>query len=68
MFFMMASTLVAMWIKLSDFYRSGERVLLVVGACITLVALWLVIEAGLALLRYRSQGSVESLDVPIPER
>jgi len=65
MVFMMASTLVAMAVKLADFHREGQTVLLVVGGCITLIAVWLVVEAFLALRRYRREGPVESLDVTL---
>jgi carbon starvation protein len=67
MVFMMVSTLTAMAVKLADFHREGQTVLLVVGGCITLIALWLVIEAFLALRRYRREGPVEALDVTLPE-
>jgi carbon starvation protein len=63
MVFMMVSTLVAMAVKLRDFHREGQTVLLVVGGGITLIAVWLVVEAFLALRRYRREGPVESLDV-----
>jgi carbon starvation protein len=65
MVFMMISTLVAMAVKLADFHREGQTVLLVVGGCITLIAVWLVVEAFLALRRYRREGPVESLDVTL---
>ena len=65
MVFMMVSTLVAMAVKLRDFHREGQTVLLVVGGCITLIAVWLVVEAFLALRRYRREGPVESLDVTL---
>ena len=65
MVFMMISTLVAMAVKVADFYREGQTVLLVVGGCITLIAVWLVVEAFLALRRYRREGPVESLDVTL---
>jgi carbon starvation protein len=67
MVFMMVSTLVAMAVKLSDFHSEGQTVLLVVGGCITAIALWLVVEAMLALRRYRREGAVDSLDVTLPE-
>jgi carbon starvation protein len=67
MVFMMISTLVAMAVKLSDFARQGQTVLLVVGGCITGIAVWLVVEAFLALRRYRREGPVDSLDVTLPE-
>ena len=53
MLFMMVSTLTAMFIKLGDFWANGPRLLLVVGSAITLTGLWLVVEAILALRRFR---------------
>jgi carbon starvation protein len=65
MVFMMVSTLAAMAVNLVDFHRKGQTVLLVLGGCITLIAMWLVVEAFLALRRYRREGPVESLDVTL---
>jgi carbon starvation protein len=67
MLFMMVSTLTAMAFKLADFYRQGDRVLLTVGACISVVAVWLVVESFIALARYRREGTVEDLDIPVNE-
>lgn len=67
MLFMMVSTLTAMVVKLRDYYREGEVVLLVLGSCITVTAIWLVLEAFLALRRYRSESAVPGLDLSIPE-
>jgi hypothetical protein len=36
-----------------------------VGCCITAIALWLVVEAGLALRRYRREGRTESPDLDV---
>jgi carbon starvation protein len=66
MVFMLVSTLTAMTFKLGDFLAAGQWLLLVVGSCITLIAVWLVIEAGLALRRYRREERVVGLDVPLP--
>ena len=66
MFFMMTSTLVAMLFKLRDFYSQGLRLLLVVGIIIVAIGIWLVVEAVLALRRFRRQGKVDSLDIPLP--
>ena len=67
MVFMMVSTLVAMTLKLIDFYRQGQVLLLIVGGCIMGIALWLVVEAVLALRRYRDGGAVQSLEVKVDE-
>ena len=63
MVFMMIGTLTAMAIKLTDFAAKGQWLLLTVGACITLTALWLIVEAALALLRYRKQAPTLSPDI-----
>jgi carbon starvation protein len=66
MAFMLVSTLAAMTIKLGDFLRQGQWMLLVVGSCITLTAGWLVVEAVLALRRYRREDRRVELDVTLP--
>ena len=63
MLFMMMTTLTAMGMKLADYAREKQITLLVVGACISLIALWLVVEAALALNRYRREGPVQSMDL-----
>ena len=63
MAFMMVSTLSAMALKLSDFLAQGQYLLLVVGGCISLVSIWLVVEAVLALARYRREGRREDPEV-----
>jgi carbon starvation protein len=67
MVFMMISTLAAMSIQLAEFFAQGQYLLAVVGCCITLIAIWLVVEAAVALLRYRHEGRRESVDIPLPE-
>ncbi len=67
MFFMLSTTLVAMSIKLADFYAKQQWLLLVVGGAITLTAVGLVLEAALAIRRYRSRETRhEDLDIEIP--
>jgi carbon starvation protein len=63
MAFMLVGTLAAMAIKLGDFYRGGQWLLLGVGSAITFTALWLVLEAALALRRYRGRPARVSLDI-----
>ena len=63
MLFMLGSTITAMLIKLRDYWAEDQRLLLVVGGLITLTAFWLVLEAALALRRYRHEGTKESLDI-----
>ncbi|MCP3978441.1 MAG: carbon starvation protein A [bacterium] len=63
MLFMMASTFAAMAFKLRDFARGGQTLLLIVGGTITGIALWLVVEALLALRRYMGGEAVTSLEI-----
>ena len=63
MLFMMATTLTAMGLKLADYAREKQITLLAVGACISLIALWLVVEAVLALNRCRRAGPTPGLDL-----
>ena len=67
MLFMMGSTLVAMFLNLRDYARDGQDLLLYVGSCITLIALWLMVEAVLALRRFRRGQTTDDLDIPITE-
>ncbi len=66
MFFMMITTLIAMAIKLRSFWEQGNQTLLVVGGIITVIALWLVVEAVLAIRRFSRTPPVESLDIELP--
>lgn len=63
MLFMMVSTLTAMAFKLREFYAAGHTLLLVVGSIITVIAVWLIVEAALALLRYRREGRREDPEI-----
>jgi carbon starvation protein len=67
MVFMMITTLIAMTTKLVSFWRDGNNTLLFVGGAITLIAIWLVVEAALAVRRYTRSPAVESLDIVLPE-
>jgi carbon starvation protein len=64
--FMMISTLTAMSIKLAEFLNQGQYLLAVVGGCIASIAVWLVVEAALALRRYRREGKRHSLEIALP--
>jgi carbon starvation protein len=66
MVFMMITTLVAMIIKLHSFWRNGNTTLLVVGGAITFIALWLVVEAALAVSRYARTVPEQELDIALP--
>jgi carbon starvation protein len=65
MVLMMVSTLTAMAVKLYQHATSGNWLLLFVGGCITATGLWLVVEAALALRRYRGAPTVRELDIHI---
>ena len=67
MLFMMITTIIAMANKLRSYAAEGNTTLLVVGGIISLIAVWLVIEAVLALWRYSRSERVEGLDIAIPE-
>jgi carbon starvation protein len=67
MLFMMVTTVIAMTTKLRSYAADGNTTLLVVGGMISGIAVWLVVEAGLALWRYSRSEPVESLDVEMPE-
>ncbi len=66
MVFMLVGALTAMAIKLGDFYREGQWLLLAVGSAITLTAIWLIVEAGLALGRYRRRSPQVALEIALP--
>jgi carbon starvation protein len=67
MVFMMISTLTAMTIKLLDFVRQGELLLLILSLCIILIAVWLIIEAVMAIGRQRRLEPVTTLEIDLPE-
>ena len=66
MVFMMLTTLVAMGIKLVSFAKDGNLTLLVVGGAISVIAVWLVVEAVLAVRRFARTPAVEELDITLP--
>lgn len=63
MVFMLASTLVAMGVNLVEFWSTGQLALLLTGAIILALAVWLALEAGLAVLRYRRNPIREGMEV-----
>ena len=63
MLLMLASTLSAMVTNLAEFWRAGEWILLLTGASIFVLAVWLTGEAWLAVRRFRRRGAVEALEV-----
>jgi len=67
MVFMMVTTLIAMGIKLRSFWRDGNTTLLIVGGAISIIAVWLVVEAAFAIRRYTRTPPVRELDIALPE-
>jgi carbon starvation protein len=65
MLFMMVTTLVAMSSKLRAYWQQREFVLLIVGGAIAAIAIWLVIEALIAVRRYRRSPPVDSLEIEL---
>ena len=63
MLFMLVSTISAMGSNLIDFWREGEWILFATGGLILVLALWLTLEAWLAVRRYRGRPVVEGLEV-----
>ena len=61
--FMLVSTLTAMASNLVDFWRGSQWMLLLTGGTIFLLAVWLTVEAWLAVRRYRRRPIVEGLEV-----
>ncbi|MBI4465441.1 MAG: carbon starvation protein A [Acidobacteria bacterium] len=67
MVFMLATTLSAMGIKLVDFWQERNWTLLTTGGIIFILALWLAMEAALAVLRYRRPPGIgEPALSPVP--
>jgi carbon starvation protein len=66
MLFMMVTTITAMASKLLQFSREGNLTLLVVGGAITVIALWLVVEAVLAIRRFARTPPETGLDIELP--
>ena len=67
MVFMMVTTLIAMVSKLLSFWRDSNNTLLLVGGAITVIALWLVVEAVLAIFRYSRTPAEENLEIVLPD-
>lgn len=67
MLFMMVTTVIAMANKLRAYAAAGNTTLLVVGGIISAIAVWLVVEAVLALRRYSRSAPVDGLDIELPE-
>ncbi|MGD8331089.1 MAG: carbon starvation protein A [Acidobacteriota bacterium] len=63
MFFMLISTMLAMAEKLDDFWIARNWLLLITGGVLFVLAIWLSIEAVVAVRRYRSRPPVTTLEV-----
>ncbi len=63
MLFLLVATLAAMLLNLAKFWQQGLVVLLLTGGVLFVLAIWLTVEAALAVLRYRKEPPVETLEV-----
>jgi hypothetical protein len=63
----MITTLVAMIVKLVSFWKDDNTTLLFVGGAITFIALWLVVEAVLAVIRFTRRPAEQELDIALPD-
>jgi carbon starvation protein len=63
MLFLLVATLTAMATNLVKFWQQGLFGLLLTGGAVFGLAVWLTIEAALAVRRYRREPPVETLDV-----
>jgi carbon starvation protein len=63
MLFLLIATLAAMVINLVKFWQQGLFVLLLTGAVLFVLAIWLTVEAALAVRRYRHEPPIETLEV-----
>ena len=63
MVFMLLSTLTVMSVNLTDFWSAGQWLLLAPAATIFTLALWLVVEAALAVIRFRRNPVLDGLEV-----
>ena len=63
MAFMLISTLTAMSSNLASFWKDGQLLLFATGGTLLVLAVWLTIEASIAVRHYRRHGVTEGLDV-----
>lgn len=66
MLFLLVTTLSAMAINLSQYWRQGILILLFTGGAVFILAIWLAIEAALAVRRYRTGSPVAGVEVEFP--
>ena len=63
MLLILVSTLSAMSINLAEFWTDAQWTLLVTGTAILVLAVWLAVEAWIAVRRFRRGGATEPLEV-----
>ncbi len=68
MVFMLLSTLTVMSTNLADFWSAGQWLLLAPAATIFTLAVWLVVEAALAVVRFRRNPVLDGLEVVFREK
>ena len=68
MLFMLASTLTVMSVNLTGFWSAGQWLLFATGATVFSLALWLAVEAAIAVYRFRRRPVIEGLDVELTDR
>ena len=68
MAFMLLSTLTAMVGNLWEFWTTAQWMLLVTGGVIFTLAIWLTVEAWIAVRRFRRRPVIEGLEVEFAER
>jgi carbon starvation protein len=68
MLFVLTATVTAMIENVGTFYADGEWPLFFVGGFLLVLAVWVIIEALLAIIRYYQEGRiVRPLDIAFPE-
>ena len=68
MVFMLLSTLTVMSANLTGFWSAGQWLLLAPAATIFTLAVWLVVEAALAVVRFRRNPVLDGLEVVFREK
>ena len=68
MVFMLLSTLTVMSTNLTGFWGAGQWLLLAPAATIFTLAVWLVVEAALAVIRFRRNPVLDGLEVVFREK
>ena len=68
MVFMLLSTLTVMSTNLAGFWSAGQWLLLAPAATIFTLAVWLVVEAALAVVRFRRNPVLDGLEVVFREK